>query len=258
MDLSVKPTFSTNDEALIRELVLNKKDEKYPLSGVHDFFCPFCMQTTKTVAVDENINVNICEYYMCIDCNQIMRRRVAYLALIQEILKPSVKKVFLPSEFWLEKYIREYITQNSLDKELIISTDIDICQKTKFRDGEFDLFACFDVLEHAYSYKGALNEIKRITRRGGTILLSFPIDSKNRTEHYRLAENKGGKIEWIYPFTPTYHGSDIKHPVYWYFFSPIVQEIKDIFGSCQFEKYQEPKFGIYGSGFNVLRCTKFT
>ncbi|TFG24464.1 MAG: class I SAM-dependent methyltransferase [Promethearchaeota archaeon] len=78
-----------------------------------------------------------------------------------------------------EKYERRFIIQ--LFKKFSINFNIviqDIQEKSFFQDEFFDLIVAFDVLEHVKSPKLALDEIKRILKNDGILLISVPIESK--------------------------------------------------------------------------------
>jgi SAM-dependent methyltransferase len=44
-----------------------------------------------------------------------------------------------------------------------------------FGDGAFDLVCALDIIEHVDDENGALSEISRVTKRGGTLLISTPL-----------------------------------------------------------------------------------
>ncbi len=46
-----------------------------------------------------------------------------------------------------------------------------------FRDDSFDVVSCFEVLEHLDDPAGALGEMARVLRPGGSLLLSVPNDA---------------------------------------------------------------------------------
>jgi SAM-dependent methyltransferase len=51
---------------------------------------------------------------------------------------------------------------------------VDANQRWPFEDATFDLIWCSEVLEHLEDPKHALGEMRRVTRRGGTIILTTP------------------------------------------------------------------------------------
>jgi SAM-dependent methyltransferase len=65
----------------------------------------------------------------------------------------------------------------------------DIQKKTSFPDGHFDTVLMFDVLEHLENPFQALEEVKRVIRRGGTLYLTVPFCfPKHGTEYYRFSD----------------------------------------------------------------------
>ena len=46
--------------------------------------------------------------------------------------------------------------------------------KTRFPEGFFDLVICTEVLEHIQDYQSALQELKRILKTGGYLIITFP------------------------------------------------------------------------------------
>mgnify|MGYP003997406627 FL=1 len=42
------------------------------------------------------------------------------------------------------------------------------------KEGCFDVVICTEVIEHIVAYKKVLRELKRVTKRGGLLILTFP------------------------------------------------------------------------------------
>lgn len=47
-------------------------------------------------------------------------------------------------------------------------------RKTGFKDQFFDVIVCTDVIEHIFDYKKAMNELKRVLKKDGFLIISFP------------------------------------------------------------------------------------
>ncbi len=61
-----------------------------------------------------------------------------------------------------------------------------VAERLPFRDGEFDYVHCFAVLEHVNNVRASLEEMVRVTRKGGHIFI-FTINSLRPFErHYRV------------------------------------------------------------------------
>lgn len=59
-------------------------------------------------------------------------------------------------------------------------------RKLQFEDNYFDLIICSDVLEHIREDYKAFSELARVLKKGGTLLLTVPANSKKNKETYRL------------------------------------------------------------------------
>ncbi len=59
--------------------------------------------------------------------------------------------------------------------------------KMPFKDGEFDALLCASVLEHLTELDGALNELARVVKVGGTVVLGFPVRNIVTDVFFRLA-----------------------------------------------------------------------
>jgi SAM-dependent methyltransferase len=67
-------------------------------------------------------------------------------------------------------------------------------------DGTFELITCLDVLEHVPDHRGALSELRRVTKPGGWLLLTVPAyqalwslhDAANH--HYRRYSRRGLRL----------------------------------------------------------------
>ena len=50
----------------------------------------------------------------------------------------------------------------------------DMTRALPFRDGEFDVVVCMEGIEHIDNYHGLIGELARVTRPGGTLILTMP------------------------------------------------------------------------------------
>ena len=55
-----------------------------------------------------------------------------------------------------------------------------------FADDEFDALVCISVLEHMTDLDGALTELSRVVRPGGTVVLGFPVRNPITDSFFRL------------------------------------------------------------------------
>jgi SAM-dependent methyltransferase len=56
-----------------------------------------------------------------------------------------------------------------------------------FADGEFDALVCLSVLEHLSDLDAALDELRRVVRPGGVVVLGFPVRNPVTDALFRLA-----------------------------------------------------------------------
>lgn len=62
----------------------------------------------------------------------------------------------------------------------------DLSTKLPFKDGEFGLVCAFEVLEHLENSKKILSEMSRMISRKGTVIVSFPLNSKFWVDYDRI------------------------------------------------------------------------
>lgn len=66
----------------------------------------------------------------------------------------------------------------------------------KYKNNKFDLVICSDVLEHTKEDKKAFSEIARVLKKGGTLLLTLPYNSKkNKKVYKRYGHERAGYTE---------------------------------------------------------------
>ena len=84
-----------------------------------------------------------------------------------------------------EKHIREKIKKNSLadyydaDIRTVRSSNIIDITNIPYEDNKFDYIICNQVLEHIIKEKEAINELKRVVKPNGKIILTVPICISN-------------------------------------------------------------------------------
>lgn len=85
-----------------------------------------------------------------------------------ELLSKEIDSMFL---YGVD--IREEI-MDCIKKRGIENTYLqDLCD-LNFQDNYFDIIICAETIEHIKNFSKALEELKRITKRGGTMILTFP------------------------------------------------------------------------------------
>lgn len=72
---------------------------------------------------------------------------------------------------------------------------MDLTDISEFEEGVFDLIICFHVLEHIKEDEKALDEMARVIKKGGSLIISVPIGGENNSEwseeKIRSAKEKG-------------------------------------------------------------------
>lgn len=76
-----------------------------------------------------------------------------------------------------------------------------------YPDNSFDLSLSFEDLEHIPEYKKAIDELYRVTKPGGHVLLSTPFVIENDKTLVRATINKDGEITHL--LEPEYHGDPV-------------------------------------------------
>lgn len=79
--------------------------------------------------------------------------------------------------------------------------------KLTYPDNSFDLCMSFEDIEHIPDYKIAIEELYRVTKPGGHVLLSTPIIFENNKTIVRATVNERGEITHLLP--PDYHGDPL-------------------------------------------------
>ncbi len=93
------------------------------------------------------------------------------------LLKSSEILYFAPElsmMLWFKRNSIRPKTADLYDRRTDLKLDI---TSLDLPDESFDVVFCNHVLEHVSDYNLALNELHRIIRKGGTLIISFPIDS---------------------------------------------------------------------------------
>ena len=88
----------------------------------------------------------------------------------------------------------------------------DLANLTPFKDGFFDAVFCLDVIEHVKDYRPALEELKRVTRKDGRIIIAFPNDYTTAIARVLLRKYPPITPDHINRFTPRRLGKLLNLP----------------------------------------------
>lgn len=83
----------------------------------------------------------------------------------------------------IEKEKIDYVKDVNIFNNINFSIG-DLC-KLKFENESFDLIICSDVIEHIKDHEMAFSELARVLKKGGTLLVSAPFDSKKNRRVFR-------------------------------------------------------------------------
>jgi SAM-dependent methyltransferase len=115
---------------------------------------------------------------VCPLCHSLPRHRIACEILNQNNFFISNALLIAPNyglKIWFEMNKIIYKSADLYDKTTDMRIDI---QKTNFSENTFDFISCDHVLEHVTSWKMALKELYRITKKGGYVEITVPILTK--------------------------------------------------------------------------------
>jgi 2-polyprenyl-3-methyl-5-hydroxy-6-metoxy-1,4-benzoquinol methylase len=74
--------------------------------------------------------------------------------------------------------------------------------KLMFPKGYFDAVICSDVLEHVYNYKEVISELKRVTRKQGLFIVSYPNEFNLTLSRFFLAIKPAKAPDHVNSLTP--------------------------------------------------------
>lgn len=150
--------------------------------------CNVCRTKLKHFAQLENGD------QICPVCGSISRTRRLYKLLTEEFLKENMDILdFSPFRnlyrIWKQKNnIRYYATD--FGNDFIADYRYDIT-KISCKDGSFDLIICYHILEHITEDRKAMNELHRVLKKGGTVLIQTPFKEGETYEDNSIDTDEG-------------------------------------------------------------------
>ena len=119
----------------------------------------------------------------CPNCGSLDRERFLYYALNKytDIFNGRYKILHIAPEFLIEQKFRlinnsNYITGDLLSGKADLIVDL-TNMKNQFNDNQFDFIICSHVLQDIADEKSAFEEMKRVLKNEGVLILSIPICS---------------------------------------------------------------------------------
>ncbi len=105
------------------------------------------------------------------------------------------------------KYYGIDLTQEALDQATkrcpeakFINSDL---SKISFEDDFFDFIVCTETLEHVDEYKKVIDELKRVLKPGGHLVLTFPNEILWTISRFLLGRRPIRVVDHVNFFTPT-------------------------------------------------------
>jgi len=151
------------------------------------YYCPCCnTKLSKFTQInfeksakrfDVNRYKNIEQDVICPYCYSLPRHRILVSYLNNHIAEIKNYKIL---HFAQEESIRIWMNRNNIkyvSADIKNTADIKLdIENTGLESDSVDMIICNHVLEHVNDYKKALNELKRIIKPNGKIIISFPVD----------------------------------------------------------------------------------
>lgn len=115
--------------------------------------------------------------FICPICGSIPRTRRLYLLLTEEFIKPNISFLdFSPSRSLYRKWKKRKdiaYFPTDFENEFLSDYHYDITN-INAKDETFDLIVCYHILEHISDDARAMNELFRVLKKGGAILIQTP------------------------------------------------------------------------------------
>lgn len=165
----------------------------------------------------------------CTDSNTLNSRMRFSLEILEQYF-PSAKKIYLTENG--TPYHKNLAGLNKYDLVTSIYKPGDVLHQDMtqltYPDNSFDLCMSFEDLEHIPDYKAVIKELYRVTKPGGSVLLSAPFIFENEETITRATINEKGEITHL--LEPEYHGDPVLPQgilCYYHFGWDLLQRFRD-------------------------------
>lgn len=130
---------------------------------------------------------------ICPVCGSISRARRLYKLLTEEFFKPNIVVLdFSPFRIlyrkWKKKSDIQYFATD-FGNDFIADHRYDITN-IDCKDETFDLIICYHILEHIIDDKKAMNELYRVLKIGGNVLIQTPFKEGEIYEDYSIVTDE--------------------------------------------------------------------
>lgn len=146
-------------------------------------FCSVC--NFKTSSFERLPNADL----LCPNCGSLSRDRRLWKLIAEKYLRSNIQILdFSPSRSlfrkWKEVTNVKHIASD-LSGDFIADVSYDITQIPE-KDAQFDLIICYHILEHVVDDIKAMNELFRVLKPNGTVLIQTPFKDGEIYEDYAI------------------------------------------------------------------------
>ena len=126
---------------------------------------------------------------LCPKCGSLSRDRRLWKLIAENYLKEGISVLdFSPSRSLFRKWKKEKninYTASDLSGDFISDVRLDITNLSKTHEN-YDLIICYHILEHVIDDVKAMQELYRVLKKGGTILIQTPFKVGEIYEDYSI------------------------------------------------------------------------
>lgn len=194
----------------IKNIVYKYIDAVIPADKVN-YYCPCCnvklskmkkFFTPEAAKIsDENRYKDETQAVICPNCLSLPRHRilVEYFRHNRRIVDGDKNILYFAMEGavgrWLKRRGIKCVTADLFDPEADLKIDI---MDTGLPEKSYDLIVCNHVLEHVEDFHVAIDELRRLLKDDGVLIISFPIDETFETvyENCEIINDEQRKIHF--------------------------------------------------------------
>lgn len=227
--------FLFEHEVAIRKIFL-------PLYVGHHAECNVCRTKLKKFEKLENGNL------LCPICGSLPRTRRLHQLLTEKYLKPNISVLdFSPSRALYREFKKRsdiHYFPTDFENEFLADYQFDIT-KIDAKSEKFDLIICYHILEHIPDDRAAMNELYRVLKKNGTLLVQTPFkegeiyeDAAIKTPEERLV--KFGQEDHVRIYSA----------------EGLADRLKNAGFCVQIQNFEKKEYNGFYEGERILICKK--